>query len=727
MEPFRITCTTCKARLKVRSAELVGHILACPRCQSMVQIVAPTDESPAADPSRTATGTNSHLSDSSITESVDASFDAIPEMLAGVAVPAKPDSNSGDQPGETIEQPLPGKTPATPVAQAADTKNASPKKEKVAAAAAVAAMAPHEMTDAAPVADAPVADASAASSGWTSPTEQLWQKIALWGTAGGAGLFLVGGLVGMWIANSGETESDPANTVATSDAEGESSNTTQEPNSPTDEASDSTAREEQVSADGNENEDARDNADTPAVTKSEKSPASDSANSLTENQEADESTPGKPIAGAQLAGAGENTPSSASPENIENPPATEADGTVAAVDAANAEGPEVPVTDVPAPAVEKLAAIRHDPRPSEEWVPVDVTKQFDHKLPRVSFQSVAMIDVVNFVSQAANVPITVDADALEIYGVSPSASVTFEKDNVKLSEVLRAALRPFELSYLEGEGQIRIVNPKLRDKSYRHYKLPIEDLTDDSTSEAAELVAQIKRLVAPESWDIAKGPGTLEAVADNMSIAQTVPIRYQVLAYCERLRLARGLARKSRLPADRFSLVSGRTQAEKSLRRPITFTFHNPTPLPQVTRFLEQSTGQTILIDWQSLIRSGFTPATKVSCAIVDQPLDEALTAILTPLRLGWRSLNAQTIQIISLADSQTSRELVFYPVSPWIGRGYDEARLERVVTTAASSVDPAHASQVSVALDKPSHRLIVLANQESQRNIAAALSAEQD
>ena len=80
-----------------------------------------------------------------------------------------------------------------------------------------------------------------------------------------------------------------------------------------------------------------------------------------------------------------------------------------------------------------------------------------------------------------------------------------------------------------------------------------------------------------------------------------------------------------------------------------------------------------------------------------------------------------------SLADSQSSRELVFYSVSPWIGRGYDESRLERVVTTAASSVDPAHASKVAVALDKPSHQLIVLANQESQQHIAAALSAVQD
>src|SRR5689334_2222542 len=41
VEPFRITCETCRSRLKIRTADVIGEIHACPKCGSMVQIIPP--------------------------------------------------------------------------------------------------------------------------------------------------------------------------------------------------------------------------------------------------------------------------------------------------------------------------------------------------------------------------------------------------------------------------------------------------------------------------------------------------------------------------------------------------------------------------------------------------------------------------------------------------------------------------------------------------------------
>jgi hypothetical protein len=41
VEPFKITCVTCRARLAVRNEALIGQILACPKCGSMVQVAPP--------------------------------------------------------------------------------------------------------------------------------------------------------------------------------------------------------------------------------------------------------------------------------------------------------------------------------------------------------------------------------------------------------------------------------------------------------------------------------------------------------------------------------------------------------------------------------------------------------------------------------------------------------------------------------------------------------------
>jgi hypothetical protein len=54
MELFSITCTTCNARLTVRSMAAIGQILACPKCHSMVQIATPPGWTPPQAESRPA-------------------------------------------------------------------------------------------------------------------------------------------------------------------------------------------------------------------------------------------------------------------------------------------------------------------------------------------------------------------------------------------------------------------------------------------------------------------------------------------------------------------------------------------------------------------------------------------------------------------------------------------------------------------------------------------------
>ena len=41
VELFKIICVTCQAKLSVRNESLIGEIVACPRCDSMVEIIAP--------------------------------------------------------------------------------------------------------------------------------------------------------------------------------------------------------------------------------------------------------------------------------------------------------------------------------------------------------------------------------------------------------------------------------------------------------------------------------------------------------------------------------------------------------------------------------------------------------------------------------------------------------------------------------------------------------------
>ena len=41
VEPFFLRCETCHARLRVRDERFLGQVQSCPKCGSMVHIVAP--------------------------------------------------------------------------------------------------------------------------------------------------------------------------------------------------------------------------------------------------------------------------------------------------------------------------------------------------------------------------------------------------------------------------------------------------------------------------------------------------------------------------------------------------------------------------------------------------------------------------------------------------------------------------------------------------------------
>ena len=111
MEPFRVTCETCRSRVKVRSADAIGQILACPKCGSMVQIAPPDDwtgDAVSALPvAATAVATDSMLSISSTVseiEPADFNFDAplepsiTPPATAEVAAPEAEAVASGVSP-----------------------------------------------------------------------------------------------------------------------------------------------------------------------------------------------------------------------------------------------------------------------------------------------------------------------------------------------------------------------------------------------------------------------------------------------------------------------------------------------------------------------------------------------------------------------------------------------------------------------------------------------------
>jgi hypothetical protein len=161
---FYTTCTTCQARLMVRSEAAIGQILACPKCESMVQVVPPPDWKPKGE------------ADQSDVQPEDRRSDELPEAEKGCQ-------------GRLVG-PCPSSGADKPPPPPGGAENAKPGQPEAPSRRRKAAAPP-------PLPPIP-AGAPAGLSSAMAPAEALWRKWLVLAAAPAAAAVLAIGVWSMW-------------------------------------------------------------------------------------------------------------------------------------------------------------------------------------------------------------------------------------------------------------------------------------------------------------------------------------------------------------------------------------------------------------------------------------------------------------------------------------------------------------------------------------------------
>jgi len=174
---FSISCTTCQARLKVHSEAVIGEILACPKCGSMVQVTPPSEW-------KRETAASGQAGEKTLPKSASKP----PENIASSAAPA-----GAKAAAKVIPPPLPQTSVSTELASGTRGPDAAqvPGQTEAGKAAGLAAA--------------------------VSPAEMLWQKWLFWLAAPAAAAVIAVGAWSIWPAGSGR-QLTPQVAIAPEDA-----------------------------------------------------------------------------------------------------------------------------------------------------------------------------------------------------------------------------------------------------------------------------------------------------------------------------------------------------------------------------------------------------------------------------------------------------------------------------------------------------------------------------
>lgn len=715
---FAISCTTCKTRLRVRDASVVGQILACPKCSSMVLVEAPPGWAPPA------VGTNGDSPQRPAQNTGGAPAHPSPPVPS--AAP-----NSRSETGQSKPTPAVKKTAAVLHEDPALLKETAADSDFKEVDVLLGAEPPHKQQPVEARQAGSVAPRDAASTaarvgsrrevvppppGETHPDTgsrkgapriellhlaeassarlnrlRLLAMLAVAGTMGVALAIGAAVLASNWSAagkardvavidGSEQRPSEVEDTVeseAGDAAEAAAANLSSEPV----EASQPAPEPESTSVAATEDQ------TTPST-------ASDDPLKLVEDPSANGERAGDdPLQLEELRKLSSLMPGNSGPEP---------DGTAGTEPAEESTPPVEPKED---------AAVS---RPRPEPRKVNLGARLADPILEIEIPDRPLKEVLQLLSNASLVPITIDPDALALSRITPDAPVRVKLQNSSMEQVLAEVLKPFRLEAAPINGQLVVT----RSRAMRSIKLPVDDLTGGDAAKTQQLVAMIEALAVPTTWKSAGGEGTIVVEPGSLLVNNTELAYGQAMQVCERLRLARGSRlRNTAFPPEMFALVRRMERAAEKLDLPLTLNFGQPTPLVEILDRLGEETGLQILVDWRAAGEAGWPPDADATVTLDKTPLREGLVQLLGPMDLTYRVVDAKLLQVTTREVLEREPEIEVHPLGELAGSPDDAAEL-------MERVSPSLSKSAVLRYDAPSKSIFALLPQPQQEELARMIDA---
>jgi hypothetical protein len=347
---------------------------------------------------------------------------------------------------------------------------------------------------------------------------------------------------------------------------------------------------------------------------------------------------------------------------------------------------------------------------------VDVEARLEDPIAAIELTDVPWTRAVSVIAGMSMVPITLDPDALLDQELTLSDPVTVRLSRSTLGNFLTAVLSARGLIYVMDNGQLVITSPADQRTALHARRYTVSDLTGSDPAATADLATLVERLVVPDSWRANGGRGTITAQGGVLAIEQVETVHRRILAFCERLRVARGRPLRSRLDPDRFTLATRYDRAKPMLERTVTANFHEPAALAEIVAYLEEITQADVLIDRLALSAAGLSGETKTSLTVEKQPLADVLAKLLQPLGLAYRMVDGEIIQVTTRKALDARLELEFYSVAALLAKGTTAPALVEQIKGRLAGATWSDAGGPGVLyFDQPSGCLIVLQSQPVQ------------
>jgi len=148
------------------------------------------------------------------------------------------------------------------------------------------------------------------------------------------------------------------------------------------------------------------------------------------------------------------------------------------------------------------------------------------KSTTLDFVETPLAEVVMFLQDLHQIPVKLDATALENAGVADDTPITNTLREVSLHTALRQVLEPLDLTYLVA-GEVLMITT--RDEAQAHPEVRVYNV-DGLASEKSidDLIKVITSTCTPESWKTTGGFGQIEEFQGKLVVRQSGEVQWEI-------------------------------------------------------------------------------------------------------------------------------------------------------------------------------------------------------
>ena len=280
-----------------------------------------------------------------------------------------------------------------------------------------------------------------------------------------------------------------------------------------------------------------------------------------------------------------------------------------------------------------------------ESVEIDIDERLTLAVASIQFVKTPIVEVVRTLSNISDVPMQLDIDELRARGISIEAPMTLQSQEPTIAGIINAVMQKTKLTRHDGNGYLVFgysdeqVNA-LRTARYDMSRLALLEQNPISAEQAAQWLSE---LLVNQPHNPKAAHATVVVDGHEVVVVGTVWLQDQARRLLLSLFYLRDLEPENGMPPER---LAPEVFGWDRINAPLSLNLVEPIPLKKAAQLIEGHTKMRVLIDHAALRDEGLSQETLVESRISHGTIDTVLCGMLEPPGLTYRIVEANAVEI---------------------------------------------------------------------------------